>query len=158
MHTPANVARHPIHPMLVPIPIGLWVFSLICDLVFAGGGSATWHTVAFYTMVGGVIGALVAAIPGAIDLLSLRGEAKRTALVHMGLNLTIVVLYLINIWLRATGAASDAASVWLSAVSIAMLVVSGWLGGKLVYVHGVAVEPAPEQAALHHEMHREVHS
>ena len=25
MRTPANIARHPIHPMLVPIAIGLWL-------------------------------------------------------------------------------------------------------------------------------------
>ena len=30
MRTPANIAKHPIHPMLVAIPIGLWIFSLIC--------------------------------------------------------------------------------------------------------------------------------
>ena len=30
MRTPASIARHPIHPMLVPIPIGLWIFSLVC--------------------------------------------------------------------------------------------------------------------------------
>jgi hypothetical protein len=27
-----------------------------------------------------------------------------------------------------------------------MLAVSGWLGGKLVYVHGVAVDPSPAAA------------
>jgi uncharacterized membrane protein len=29
----------------------------------------------------------------------------------------------------------------LSLIGVAMLGVSGWLGGELVYVHGVAVEP-----------------
>ena len=81
MRTPANIAKHPIHPMLVPIPIGLWVFSLICDLVFVfGGGSDNWAVVAYYTMVGGVIGALVAAVPGFVDMLSLPPGPRRTAL------------------------------------------------------------------------------
>jgi uncharacterized membrane protein len=54
MDTPAQVARHPIHPMLVPIPIGLWIFSLVCDGVYhAGWGGGTWKTVALYTMAGG---------------------------------------------------------------------------------------------------------
>ena len=65
MQTPASIARHPIHPMLVPIPIGLWVFSFVCDLFHAGGASAqAWTTVAFYTMAGGIIGALLAVLPG----------------------------------------------------------------------------------------------
>src|SRR5690348_7249457 len=72
MQTPASIARHPIHPMLVPIPIGLWIFSFVCDLFHAGGATAeAWTTVAFYTMAGGIIGALLAALPGLIDLLSL---------------------------------------------------------------------------------------
>jgi uncharacterized membrane protein len=140
--------------MLVPIPIGLWVFSFICDLVFAGGGRETWHVVAYYTMAGGVIGALIAAVPGFIDMLSLRAETKKTALIHMTVNLTIVVLYLVNIWLRSRGAVSDAATIWLSFISIVLLLISGWLGGKMVYVQGVAVEAAPEgEAAPRREVH-----
>ena len=72
MQTPARVAKHPIHPMLVAIPIGLWVFSLVCDIVHQfGAASENWQIVALYTMVGGIIGALVAAVPGFIDLLAL---------------------------------------------------------------------------------------
>ena len=143
---PARIAKHPIHPMIVPIPIGLWLFSFICDLVFVSGGGDTWQAVAFYNMVAGVIGALVAAVFGFIDMLSLDGERRTTALTHMTINLSIVVLYLINIWLRVTGAVSESAVTWLSLVSIALLVASGWLGGKMVYVMGVAVDTAPETA------------
>lgn len=50
MRTPASIAGHPIHPMLVPIPIGLWIFSLVCDLIHAGGNTnPAWSTVALYT-------------------------------------------------------------------------------------------------------------
>ncbi len=141
---PARIAKHPIHPMLVPIPIGLWLFSFICDLVFVSGGGAEWQVVAFYNMVAGVIGALVAAIFGFIDMLSLEGERKTTALTHMTINLSVVVLYLINIWLRYTDSVSASAVTWLSLVSILLLVVSGWLGGKMVYVLGVAVDTGTE--------------
>jgi len=144
MHTPASIARHPIHPMIIPFPIGLWVFSFICDLIFVfGSGAPVWKTVALYTMVGGVVGALIAAVPGLIDLVSLPPEPRKTALIHMTINLTIVVLFLINIWMRISAGAAGAASngpVWLSLVAIALLLVSGWLGGKLVYESGVAVD------------------
>jgi hypothetical protein len=39
MRTPANIAKHPIHPMLIPMPIGLWIFSLVCDLIHAAGSA-----------------------------------------------------------------------------------------------------------------------
>jgi uncharacterized membrane protein len=143
MQTPAKVAKHPIHPMLVPIPIGLWIFSLVCDLVFAAGwGPSVWKTVAFYTMAGGVAGALIAAVPGVIDMLSLRAGLKRIALIHMALNVTILILYAINLGWRL-GAPEAAGPVWLSAFAVLLLGVSGWLGGKMVYVHGVAVETPP---------------
>ncbi len=148
MRTPANIAKHPIHPMLVPIPIGLWVFSLICDLVFVfGNGSDNWAIVAYYTMVGGVIGALVAAVPGFIDMLSLPSGPRKTALAHMAINLTVVGLYLYNIWLRFDEARDMTLPVALSAIAVALLGVSGWLGGKMVYVHGIAVADAGRRAA-----------
>jgi uncharacterized membrane protein len=146
MRTPANIAKHPIHPMLVAIPIGLWIFSLICDLVLVfGGTSENWAIVARYTMVGGIVGALIAAVPGFIDMLALPQPVKRIALLHMSINLTVVALYVVNVYLRRRGIESGA-PVWLSAISVALLGVSGWLGGKMVYVHGVAVETPPEPA------------
>jgi len=143
MHTPAKVAGHPIHPMLVVVPIGLWVFSFVCDLVFRfGNGNPNWEVVAWYTMIGGIVGALVAAVPGLIDMLALPRHVKRIALIHMAINLTVVALYVVNAWMRRDGV-SDAA-IWLSLVAVAMLAVSGWLGGHMVFVHGVAVETEPE--------------
>jgi uncharacterized membrane protein len=128
--------------MIVPIPIGLWIFSFICDLIHRfGGASPNWEVVAMYTMVGGIIGALIAALPGLVDLLSLPSGIKSTAIKHMALNLTIVVLYIINAWARARGAGDG--MIWLSLLAIILLGFSGWLGGKMVYEAGVAVEPQP---------------
>lgn len=142
MRTPASIARHPIHPMLVPIPIGLWLFSLVCDLAYRfGASSPNWEIVAWYTMLGGIVGALLAALPGLVDLLSLPPGVKRVGVAHMAINLTIVALYAINAWLRRDGVTDGA--IWLSVLAIALLGVSGWLGGRMVYEHGVAVAVAP---------------
>jgi len=149
MRTPANISGHPIHPMLVTIPIGLWIFSLVADLVaLRSGDPETWSTVAYYALVGGIVGALLAALPGLVDLLSLHDRAiKKTAIVHMSINLTVVVLYLVNAWLRhAQDVTVGGTPLLLSVIAIAMLVVSGWLGGKMVYLAGVGVTPAPESA------------
>jgi len=143
MRTPANIAKHPLHPMLVAIPIGLWIFSLVSDLVYRfGSHNPNWDVVARYTLVAGIVGALVAAVPGFIDMLWLPWGVKRIALMHMSINLTVVALYVVNAWLRRNGG-SDA-TLWLSFISVASLAVSGWLGGKMVYVHGVAVQEPPE--------------
>lgn len=148
MRTPASIFKHPIHPMLIVFPIGLWIFSLVCDLLrLAGAPGDAWSTVAFYTMIGGLIGALLAAIPGFIDLLFYKWGAppeKKIAVTHMTINLIVVVLYAINIWLRAAATSDPGASrdapVLLSVIGVALLAVSGWLGGQMVHVYGVGVE------------------
>lgn len=141
MRTPASIARHPIHPMLVPLPLGLWVFSLVCDLLFVfGHGASLWFTLAFYTLIGGLVGAALAAIPGFVDLLSLTGTRKRIALVHMAANLIVVALYAFNLGLRIEGPGDSMLPVALSACSVALLALSGWLGGHLVYVYRVGVD------------------
>jgi uncharacterized membrane protein len=150
MHTPASIARHPLHPMLVPIPIGLWVASLVCDLwAYLIGGPAWLPLVAFVTMAGGVIGALIAVAPGAIDAFSLKAAPRRIAMLHMGINLVVVVLYVLNLTLRWRGNES-LAPLSLSLISIGLLLVSGWLGGKMVYEQRVGVDeatPVPPQKA-----------
>ena len=144
MRTPASIFKHPIHPMLIVFPIGLWIFSMACDLIrLAGDSSDAWATVAFYSMVGGLIGALCAAVPGFIDLLYYKGGAppvKKIALTHMAINLTAVVLYAINIGLRTSGAYGMGIPVLLSIIGVALIFVSGWLGGQMVHVYGVGVE------------------
>jgi uncharacterized membrane protein len=131
--------------MLVAIPIGLWIFSLACDVIrVMGASSPNWQVAAYYTMVGGILGALLAAVPGFIDMLSLPRGLKRIALIHMAINLTVLALYVWNAYLRKHGGLDVA--VWLSVVAVGLLAVSGWLGGKMVYVHGVAVDIPPEPA------------
>ena len=149
MRTPANIAGHPIHPMLVTLPIGLFVFSFVCDLIYVfGSGNPTFAIVALYTMAGGIVGALAAAIFGFIDLMSLPPEPRKTGLVHMTINLVVVVLYVINFWLRSGTPEAPGGYVWLSLIAIALLVVSGWLGGKMVYVYGVAVSGVGEKTPV----------
>jgi uncharacterized membrane protein len=145
MASRASVLKHPIHPMLVPFPIGLWIFSLLSDIIYGfGWGGPIWNDIAFYTMAGGIVGGLAAAVPGLIDYWSLTDpEPARLAKIHMILNVTIVGLFLVNLWLRTILLPGATLPVILSAVGVAGLSVSGWLGGELVYVHGVAVESPP---------------
>jgi uncharacterized membrane protein len=142
MSSPASIAKHPIHPVLVALPIGLWIFSLVSDVIHVmEWGGPVWKDVAFYTMAGGLGGALLAAVPGLIDLLSMStGKVKTIGIWHMSINLVAVTLFAANLWLRYQSAPGAAPPIWLSVIGVVLLGISGWLGGEMVYVHGVAVE------------------
>jgi uncharacterized membrane protein len=63
----------------------------------------------------------------------------------MTINLTVVALYVVNSWLRwADPSNMRGAPLWLSLLGVGLLAISGWLGGKMVYVHGIAVDAAPD--------------
>lgn len=141
MSTPASIAKHPIHPMLIVFPVGLWIFSFVCDLIYRFFSHyVIWANVALYCIGGGIVGALLAAIPGFIDYLSITNpRAKKIATYHMILNLTGVFLFAINFWLRLSNPVAGL-PVLLSLITIIAAGISGWLGGELVYVHGVGIE------------------
>ncbi|WP_068280977.1 DUF2231 domain-containing protein [Aldersonia kunmingensis] len=137
---------HPFHPILVTVPIGAWVGSLVFDVAshivespgFLYQGSQ-------WLIAIGVVGALAAAAVGFLDLLSIPvgTPAFRTALVHMSLNLLVTAAYIGNFLWRIGDydkpAAVGAGPLVLSVVGLAALAVSGYLGGKLAYRYGVRV-------------------
>ena len=143
MASRASIARHPIHPALVALPIGMWIFAFVCDVAYhAGAHLPFWKDAAFYAMVGGLVTALVAAVPGLLDYATIVDRrVRRIGTFHMGLNLVVVALYAVNLWMRRYAAPDDTTPVWLSLGSLVLLSVSGWLGGELVFVHGMAVGP-----------------
>jgi uncharacterized membrane protein len=152
MSTRVSIAGHPIHAMLVTIPIGLWLFSLVSDIVYVSNGDPRWAVTAYFTLGGGIVGALLAAVPGLLDMLGLHEpRERRTATIHMSLNLAIVVVQVVNFWLRSRPGPEENWPILISVVAVAALVVSGWLGGQLVHVLGVTQPHHGETASVEHD-------
>src|SRR5262245_3729224 len=94
---------HPFHPILVTVPIGAWVASLAFDVVSRLADDGPVFAKGAQWLVGiGIIGALVAAMFGFLDLFAIPTgtRAFRTALLHMGVNLGVVALFAIGFALR----------------------------------------------------------
>jgi uncharacterized membrane protein len=152
MASRASVAGHPIHPILIPFPIGLLVFSLIADLIFLWRGNPVWENyIAFCTLLGGIIGAAAAAVPGLIDWATLTdAKTVRVGNWHARVNIITLVIFIASFYLWTGSGARWIASlpilpIILSIVGVIGLTIAGWLGGELVFRHGVAVSaPAHE--------------
>ncbi len=134
---------HPIHPMLVVFPLGLLATSLIFDIIYLATGDGAWTAVAEYLIGAGVIGGLLAAVPGLLEWLAIPNgtRAKYIGLWHAGANVVVVVLFAINWFVRRPSPATTGAGpIVLSFIGIAIALVSGWLGGELVDRRGVGVD------------------
>ncbi|HYD25444.1 MAG TPA: DUF2231 domain-containing protein [Croceibacterium sp.] len=130
---------HPLHPLLVPIPIALFVCALASDIAFVADGSDGWAEASRWLLGGGLAGAALAATAGFIDF---AGNARirefRDAWLHLFANLTVVLVEGVNLILRLPDpAVAGSIGIVLSGAAALILLFSGWKGGELVFRHGV---------------------
>jgi uncharacterized membrane protein len=145
---------HPFHPILVTIPIGAFVCSFVFDIFTRtrSEGRAFLVDGAYWLIGIGIVAALIAAVFGLIDLLTIprHTRAFATGLTHMVLNLVVVAIFAVDFAWRADDhldlVKTRGGQMVLSAIGLAVLVVSGWLGGKLAYRYGVRVADEETQA------------
>jgi uncharacterized membrane protein len=152
MESRAKLFGHPIHPMLIPFPLGLLGTAVLFDLIDLIGGN--WYSLsraAFYMIAAGIIGGLLAAVFGAIDWFAIPSgtRAKRIATLHGLGNVVIVVLFAVAWLLRKDDPPKDASGlpIVLQIVGLLLAVVTGWLGGELVDRLGVGVDPGANMDA-----------
>jgi uncharacterized membrane protein len=154
MASQASIAGHPVHPMLIPFPLALWITSFVADVIFYFNRNQSLLLIAKFTLAAGIIGGLVAAVPGIIDWLAIRNaDVKRIANWHARLNIIALLIFAASLYLRTRYGAPWVG--WrltipflLSLVGVILIGISGWLGGDLVYKHGVSVKPqhdSPEE-------------
>ena len=138
----ASIAGHPIHPMLIPFPIAFFVATFVCDLVFWGIRNPSWFDATLWLLGAGVIMAALAAVAGLTDVLGeARIRALSTAWWHAGGNVLVVLIEIVNFFLRY-GEGSSAVlptGIILSAIVVAILLFTGWKGWELVYRGRVGV-------------------
>ena len=138
----AEIAGHPIHPMLIPFPIAFLVATFVSDLIYWQTGNAAWSTASLYLLGAALIMAALAALAGLTDFL---GDARirnlSAAWHHMIGNVIAVLLSLWNWYMRYQGgeAAVLPTGLLISLVVVLILLYTGWRGWEMVYRHRVAV-------------------
>ena len=139
----AKIGDHPIHPMLIPFPIVLFILTFIADVGFLTNDEPGWARASVYFLAGGLVMALLAALAGFWDFFGDRRIAKiGDAWQHMVGNLAVVALQAVNLFLRYEDPAATIAptGVVLSGVVVLLLLFNGWKGWNLVYRHHVGIK------------------
>ena len=165
MQSKIAIAGHPLHPMLVPLPIGLLVGSVLADFGYLfTGRDPMWYDIAFWTLVFGIVSALVAALAGFGDywLVARYTHARGMATAHMAMNGAVILLFLVSLLLRLDDGAREGgrfgAAFALSLVAVAVLAVSGWIGGELSYRKHLGMVPDTAEADSRERERHAVHS
>jgi len=159
MYSKARIAGHPIHPMLVAFPIAFYTATMATLLAYVGTHEVFWFRVAMVANIAGIVTALAAIVPGAIDLFALPSgsRARAAGIKHAGFNLiatglfVITALVLYRSWtsrVMVNGEYLFEATVPLamSVVAWVSMVIAGSLGWTLVQTHHVGVKPALTRA------------
>jgi uncharacterized membrane protein len=146
MESRAKLLGHPIHPMLIVLPLGLFIAAVVFDGLYLWRGDPSFATAAYWNIAAGIVGGLLAAVFGLIDWLAIPAgtRAKRIGLLHGASNVVVVAAFALVWWMRSTEADADmvpSTGVFLIEVVALMLgSVAGWLGGELVDRLAVGVD------------------
>lgn len=139
----AKIRGHALHPMLIVFPLGLLATAVIFDLIHLYTGNRKWAEISFYTIAAGIIGCLVAAVPGLIDWAAIPGgtRAKAIGLWHGVGNVIVIGLFAASWVIRQDrGAEPSTIAIVLSFAGVALALLTGWLGGELVDRMGVGID------------------
>jgi nitrite reductase/ring-hydroxylating ferredoxin subunit/uncharacterized membrane protein len=127
---------HPLHPVLVQVPIGAWSSSALLDLL----PGQRQRRAATVLVAAGTASAVPAIVAGWNDWASLAPNQRRVGLVHAASNATAVALYGGSLYARLTG--RRALGRMLGWAGLTMASGGAYLGGHLVYKMGAAVNQA----------------
>lgn len=143
MESRVKLLGHPVHPMLVVFPLGLLGGSVVFDIVHLMTGTGRWADIAFWMIAAGVVGGLMAAVFGLVDVLAIPAgtRARRVGLLH-GIGNVVVVALFVASWLLRRPEPYDPPLLAhvLSFAGFALAGVTAWLGGELVYRLGVGID------------------
>ena len=138
----ARIGAHPIHPMLVPIPIACFVGVLMTDIVYWATAEMMWANFSAWLIAVGVVMAYLAAIAGLIDFVGSRAvRSLSPAWPHAIGNFAVLVLATLNLLVHTRDAWTSVVpwGLLLSSLVVLILLFTGWMGWSMVYKHGAGV-------------------
>jgi uncharacterized membrane protein len=142
-----KILGHPLHIMLIHFPSALLPMDLVCSLLGYYTDNSSFTDASFFAMAGAVVFGGLAIITGTFDLIGLvdnKPLALKKALVHGGINATVIITYSIlafRAWKEFPALTQDGVGVLIfKACLITFMIVGNYLGGSLILKHRVGLE------------------
>ena len=156
MKSKANIKGHPLHPILVCFPIAFFTGAFVCDLITLISDRQFGQTPVFL-LIAGIIGGLLAAIPGLIDFIFTvppKSSGKKRAARHGITNVCVLLVFGAALYYRHWMQEQDILVIaGIEVAGMALLGYAGWMGGTLVYRNQIGVNPRYANAGKYREVY-----
>jgi uncharacterized membrane protein len=140
---------HELHPSVVHAPLALIPTAVVADLIATTSGDRAWAKVGRRFWVVGTASALFAGVAGLAASQEVRlGEPRARDMVFLhGVGNAVVTLAAVGLtaWRLRREPTVTGTVLGLAACGVALYTAT--LGGKMVYEHGVGINPMPGDAA-----------
>src|SRR3954468_372579 len=96
-----RIFKHPLHIMLIHFPSALLPMDVVCYAIYYFTGDISFAFASFYALAGAVITGWLAILFGTLDIISItpeKGEVIKKALLHGGINVTIIIIYTVMVY------------------------------------------------------------
>jgi uncharacterized membrane protein len=140
----ASLAGHPIHAMLVPVPIVCFVGAFLTDIAYWKTAAMQWANVSAWLLTVGLVVSVFVVIAGLMDFFGDRRIRNLPcAWIHGLGNGLALILSIWNAFVHSRDAYTSVVptGLILSGVVVLILMVTAWNGGRMVFRHAVGVHP-----------------
>jgi uncharacterized membrane protein len=134
MESRLRVADNAVHPLLLMFPLGLLAIAFIFDVATMAGAPRMLATLAFWNIVAGLAGGVLAIAVAFIDLVHARpGRAALAGTVGVLIDLCVLIVFAVIalIRLRTPDRGTDPGLLPVEVIGLAAAGVGTWVGGRL---------------------------
>ncbi|WP_306206803.1 DUF2231 domain-containing protein [Actinoplanes sp. RD1] len=136
MESRLKIAGQAVQPVLVMFPLGLFAMAVFFDLATLAGAPGIIGSLAYWNIVAGLIGGVLVAVAGAIDLMFIPNgtQAKRIGVLQGLANMGVLILFAVIAMVRMSSAdrVIGGGLFVVELLALAAAVFGAWYGGELV--------------------------
>ncbi|GIF40273.1 DUF2231 domain-containing protein [Actinoplanes xinjiangensis] len=146
MQSRLRLAGHGVQPLLLMFPLGLFWMAFVFDVATLLGAPALVGTLAYWNLVAGLLGGVLAAVAVGFDAVTATGPAAaRIGFLSLLLDVGVLILFAVLTLMRVRGAdrTADPGLLLLEIAGLVVAAFGAWFGGRFADPRAPVAEPVP---------------